>query len=534
MADFPEGARVRVGKCLGTVQPLRPFLLVRLDGQAPSLFPAEFVELVDPVRGHDAGFAAANVEDPWAEQKPVDGELRDRIAEVARDASGTTEGSQQVAPIYWDDVASVIYNRVVAPVLAAKDAEIERWRGPKGADWEDEFPTLSVAEYSTLYGEIHDALHALVPDGWTEGSPSVMTMIEAIRIKLEGWEAVDRLHKQELLKALGMDPLRDWDDIRNAAAGIRKDRDFAVATRQQYAEERDAAIKEIHVLADALVQAQTLLRQRNKAYGRASATIGQLRSEMARLRFMHHAKLAELHAKLDTGEAKQLTADLQRQTDLVEELRKHVLALEKTNDRERAERYRLQILLADAATALAKIADRERWESPPELKDRIELVASELDALKTPPAALQDPITYYEGGDEDDPRYPLVAWALNSSATISFAFDEGGHTARVSVAGQTQSKGIALRSVTADQIRSYANQLLAMVRDTEASEQARRARIPGETWCDQCGDYVSGSHYHCSKCGQRSSMMGHRMGCPPQPVEVRDAEDSHAEKKAAS
>jgi len=38
---------------------------------------------------------------------------------------------------------------------------------------------------------------------------------------------MDRLagHKAVLLDALGMDPTRDWDDIRNAAAGIRKQRD---------------------------------------------------------------------------------------------------------------------------------------------------------------------------------------------------------------------------------------------------------------------------------------------------------------------
>ncbi|MBR8638607.1 hypothetical protein KEF29_03155 [Streptomyces tuirus] len=38
---------------------------------------------------------------------------------------------------------------------------------------------------------------------------------------------MDRLasHKAALLDALGIDRTRDWDDIRNAAAGLRKDRD---------------------------------------------------------------------------------------------------------------------------------------------------------------------------------------------------------------------------------------------------------------------------------------------------------------------
>lgn len=38
----------------------------------------------------------------------------------------------------------------------------------------------------------------------------------------------------------------------------------------------------------------------------------------------------------------------------------------------------------------------------------------------------------------------------------------------------------------------------------------------GGEWCEQCKTHVSGSHYHCAKCGQRSSMLGHSMfPCPP-------------------
>lgn len=46
---------------------------------------------------------------------------------------------------------------------------------------------------------------------------------------------MDRLAKwkQELADALGMDRLRDWDDIRNAAAGLRKDRDSRAATTEK-------------------------------------------------------------------------------------------------------------------------------------------------------------------------------------------------------------------------------------------------------------------------------------------------------------
>jgi hypothetical protein len=46
---------------------------------------------------------------------------------------------------------------------------------------------------------------------------------------------MDRLakRKNELLNALGMDHTRDWDDIRNAAAGIRKQRDAQAEALEQ-------------------------------------------------------------------------------------------------------------------------------------------------------------------------------------------------------------------------------------------------------------------------------------------------------------
>lgn len=42
---------------------------------------------------------------------------------------------------------------------------------------------------------------------------------------------------------------------------------------------------------------------------------------------------------------------------------------------------------------------------------------------------------------------------------------------------------------------------------------ALRPEVRGE-WCEKCNTTVTGSHWHCAKCGQRSSMMGHSMGCP--------------------
>lgn len=100
------GERVRTNVGEGVVVASRPagrnFLDVKLDdGQtAYGVCNYEVLESAEPV---------------------VDSELRSRIAEVAREASGTTEGSQYYAPIHWDDVAEEIHAKVVAPALAARD-----------------------------------------------------------------------------------------------------------------------------------------------------------------------------------------------------------------------------------------------------------------------------------------------------------------------------------------------------------------------------------------------------------------------------
>ena len=39
------------------------------------------------------------------------------------------------------------------------------------------------------------------------------------------------------------------------------------------------------------------------------------------------------------------------------------------------------------------------------------------------------------------------------------------------------------------------------------------ARNPG-TWCERCQTNVQGSHYHCSRCGETCSVMGHPEPCP--------------------
>jgi len=310
----------------------------------------------------------------------ADSELHARVLNVITVA---TSGSR----IAWQKVADAVMAEV-APVLAARDAEIETRRLPNDVDNSTKFEM-------DIWHVINRIHCGGVSEEWIT----------------EWAQAVNDQVVQPLLKRL-MGELR-----------------FASATRQQYAEERDAAMS-VPSEADAGVIAGSALddslrafnsayevddayrmygpiflaeierlrqvvrvseaqdkerlrlslRNRNREYGRASKTIGDLRGALAKA----HADYREssedaacLRMNLDEIKRAGLP-ELERQTDLVEELRKHVLALEKTNERERAERNRLQTLLADAATALAGIADRERWEYPPSLKDRIEYVGSEL------------------------------------------------------------------------------------------------------------------------------------------------------------
>jgi len=73
--------------------------------------------------------------------------------------------------------------------------------------------------------------YGVAPDWLTEGWPNSFDSCEHLKraAELEESEAIRKRVAKEsriaLLDALGMDHTRDWDDIRNAAAGIRKQRD---------------------------------------------------------------------------------------------------------------------------------------------------------------------------------------------------------------------------------------------------------------------------------------------------------------------
>ncbi|MFE5368197.1 hypothetical protein [Streptomyces mirabilis] len=85
--------------------------------------------------------------------------------------------------------------------------------------------------------------HGVAPDWLTEGWPPHIESCEHLKraAELEMSEDVRKRVAKEsktaLLDALGMDHARDWDDIRNAAAGIRKERDAQAAAIERVRQE---------------------------------------------------------------------------------------------------------------------------------------------------------------------------------------------------------------------------------------------------------------------------------------------------------
>lgn len=103
------------------------------------------------------------------------------------------------------------------------------------------------------------------------------------------------------------------------------------------------------------------------------------------------------------SELRQLRFDLQRQTDLVEELRKHLSTQLRTNDRERATRETLQLIVNEAGEALRQLADQNPWEQPPSLMDRIELVGSRLASAVVVPEGWRQSMLLCLKAFEDEP-----------------------------------------------------------------------------------------------------------------------------------
>ncbi|MDX5563753.1 hypothetical protein PYK79_10860 [Streptomyces sp. ID05-04B] len=110
--------------------------------------------------------------------------------------------------------------------------------------------------------------------------------------------------KQELTNALGMDRLRDWDDIHNAAAGIRKQRDAQAAEVERLRAGEESATEQ-----GVIPTPGQWIRKWNQATAEKRLNMAaQILEAMTRSSncFMadHEAQITSLRAELERSRAK--------------------------------------------------------------------------------------------------------------------------------------------------------------------------------------------------------------------------------------
>lgn len=260
-ADFPVGARVRVGDRLGRVIPQRRFVNVRLDGiDAPAEFPAEAVHLVPEEAGMDYVGWTKTVSD--------------------------RNGHQDTAP------SSVCCLR------------------PEG----------HLGRHTNKVGRSSTEQPAVDTDLRDQTVRAIASQQAVIPDEDDGFE---------------------WERIRGDADAVMSEVAPVLA-------ERDQLRKQVQLLGNALQRTAYT----DKDVAERDAEIQRLKERIA------------LH------------------DEYAEELRRRISRDGRVVDGLRGERITLWEERDKAATALAAIADRNRWEFPPSLGDRIQLVASEVHVAR--------------------------------------------------------------------------------------------------------------------------------------------------------
>lgn len=133
----------------------------------------------------------------------------------------TAEDREQGAPVDWQAITKQRDRELKAAEEARHEAQQER---DKARQW---------ARHGYEIGQKHCGWsdHGVAPAWLTEGWPPHIDSCEHLKhaTDLEEADAIRKRVAKEcrasLADALGVDRLRDWDDIRNTAAGLRKERD---------------------------------------------------------------------------------------------------------------------------------------------------------------------------------------------------------------------------------------------------------------------------------------------------------------------
>lgn len=304
--------------------------------------------------------------------------------------------------------------------------------------------------------------------------------VEQIRIRLA--QTLNLPHSRTLDQLIDdvSEVFSGWVRMAREIGGLRRELRFTEATRQQYVEERDEALDDVERLRPALSKALADLVVRRQAlanvlgvtdaggvsgYYRMIQDVADLRAELGAIRA--RAQLAEderdkanrqneslarrLHLRFQNEQ--KLSAELGGARDLLGELELYVSWRYITGKLTTEQRE----LWADAV---------ERWNPdpsdtpPPRQVDRWwrdDAPVGQPRAVYHDPGDLQ-----YEYDEDDNPTDPSVGWDLTFGCRVSFSHDSDGYRATVSISDQTQRDGIAVRGVTRDQIRAYAYQLIRL------------------------------------------------------------------------
>ena len=310
---------------------------------------------------------------------------------------------------------------------------------------------------------------------------------DSLKLHFEIWHAMQRVHCGQVQEEW----LDDWaravnaEVVQPALNDVRKRMALAEAALEP---NRNALVD--------LAEARRLLRERNRAYGRASATIGELRGQLARRDYLpgaagerlrqasHHISYWQSLYTKTRAELEKLRAELQRERESrqawQEKLAEH------------------EFKLSDALGIVGAEEGIDPYGAVVALHTEIDRLSAELDAVKAK-------------ADSDRLWKEAIDWLLNSRHTadpdIQSAFwgmVEGRFTREQADTGVFKYDAEGNASIPTEDEQS----------DTEPTEQASKPSPYRYAWpdkpCEKCGS-------DACDCGEDPEFLGHAEQAPREP-----------------